>query len=321
LAGSKRYTIMLVPERGGSARTFKVSVRAIRIAVGAFAVVAAAAAGVGIHQASLLLRLSAASATNAALVTENAALVERITGVETRVAAASTTLKTVESLDERIREMTLLNDPSRHLSIGPLPGPEGEGKGGGSPAVGAPLPSGTGGPDDKPVLLERLGLVNLRADVLANEAEDRARSLDELVRYFDARKSLLATTPSIWPVRGYVTSNFGSRVDELTGERRMHPGLDISASIGTPVRAPADGRVTLAAEDYGYGKSIEIDHGRGLGTKYGHLSAYKVAVGAEVKRGDVIGLTGNTGRSTGPHLHYEVHLYGVAENPRRYILE
>ncbi|HEV8325769.1 MAG TPA: M23 family metallopeptidase [Myxococcota bacterium] len=328
----RRYTVMLIPERGGAARSYKVKLRSLQIVVAVLVLVVAAAAGVGLHQASLVTRLAAESATNAALVEENAALVARINDVDHKMGDAAKKLASVETLEGRIRAMTMLNDPERHLEIGPLPDPgdAADGRATGTDLAGSAR--ATGGPgtarttsaafgDERALLVDRLGLLDLRGELLAGEASERARSLEELVRYFDARGALLATTPSIWPVRGYVTSNFGSRIDELTGERRMHPGLDVSAPIGTPVRAPADGRVVFAGDDYGYGKAVEIDHGRGLSTKFGHLSAFKVAPGAEVKRGDIIALTGNTGRSTGPHLHYEVHLYGVPENPRRYILE
>ncbi|MEO8683023.1 MAG: M23 family metallopeptidase, partial [Vicinamibacterales bacterium] len=122
------------------------------------------------------------------------------------------------------------------------------------------------------------------------------------------RNGLAAATPSILPTAGWLTSGVGGRADPFTGERDSHPGLDISADRGSPVFATADGKVTLSELAGAYGNLIELDHGYGLETRYGHLSAFKVKAGDTVKRGDLIGLVGSTGRATGPHLHYEVRV-------------
>lgn len=125
--------------------------------------------------------------------------------------------------------------------------------------------------------------------------------------------------PAIWPVRGRITAGFGERMDPLSGEGAFHAGVDISATIGTDVEAPADGIVLCAGPDAGYGNSILIDHGYGITTRYGHLSKIDVVVGQEVKRGQIIGAVGMTGRATGPHLHYEVHIHDAPVNPARYL--
>ncbi|MBZ5516874.1 MAG: M23 family metallopeptidase [Acidobacteriia bacterium] len=127
------------------------------------------------------------------------------------------------------------------------------------------------------------------------------------------------TVPSIWPVRGMLTAGFGQRMDPLSGEGAFHAGIDISAPSGTPVEATADGIVFCASPDAGYGNAILIDHGSGITTKYGHLSRMLVAVGQEVERGQVIGAVGTTGKTTGPHLHYEVHVNDTPVNPSRYL--
>jgi len=145
-------------------------------------------------------------------------------------------------------------------------------------------------------------------------------SFQELVDFFSEQKSILASTPSIWPVRGWVTSGWGSRTDPFTGYRKKHDGLDIAARSGTPVIAPCDGIVTRVVTDYGYGKMLEINNGNGIVTRYGHNSKIVVAVGDKVKRGDLIAYVGNTGRSTGPHLHYEIVVNNVPVNPMKYIL-
>ena len=125
--------------------------------------------------------------------------------------------------------------------------------------------------------------------------------------------------PSIWPVRGQITGGFGERMDPLSGEGSFHSGLDISAPFGSNVEAAGDGIVFHAGPDSGYGNSVLIDHGYGITTKYGHLSKVKVVVGQEVKRGQIIGAVGTTGRTTGPHLHYEVHVSETPVNPAKYL--
>ncbi len=128
-----------------------------------------------------------------------------------------------------------------------------------------------------------------------------------------------STIPTIWPVRGRVTAGFGQRMDPLSGEGAFHAGLDISAPYGSAVDAAADGIVFHAGLDSGYGNAVLIDHGYGIHTKYGHLSRISVVVGQEVKRGQLIGAVGATGRTTGPHLHYEVRVNETPVNPSRYL--
>jgi murein DD-endopeptidase MepM/ murein hydrolase activator NlpD len=131
----------------------------------------------------------------------------------------------------------------------------------------------------------------------------------------------LANAPSLWPVVGPVTSSFGERQDPFNGEGAFHAGIDISSSFGTPVRATADGTVEMADRASGYGREIVIDHGYGVKTVYGHLSGFAVTEGQEVTRGQVIGYVGTSGRSTGPHLHYEVRIRNTPVNPHKYLRE
>ncbi|MCP4895587.1 MAG: M23 family metallopeptidase [bacterium] len=130
----------------------------------------------------------------------------------------------------------------------------------------------------------------------------------------------LASTPTIAPVMGIATDGYGRRKDPFTGHQAFHRGLDISARRGTPVVSPADGVVVFAGRDGGLGKVIRVSHGFGFKTTYGHLDRILVESGDEVRRGEQIGLLGSTGRSTGPHLHYEVHVDGRAVNPLYHIL-
>lgn len=142
-----------------------------------------------------------------------------------------------------------------------------------------------------------------------------------LMEFFQDQKTLLASTPSIWPVKGWVTSGFGMRKSPFTGRKTMHAGIDIATRTGTPIAAPADGVVSFSGRKGSFGKVLVIDHGYGYNTFYGHCSSLKKKVGERVKRGDVIAYVGNTGRSTGPHLHYEVRVNGVPTNPTKYILD
>jgi murein DD-endopeptidase MepM/ murein hydrolase activator NlpD len=156
---------------------------------------------------------------------------------------------------------------------------------------------------------------------LTTQAKIKAISLQELDHFFKDQKSFLQSTPSIWPTRGWVTSGFGYRESPFTGLRENHEGWDIGARSGSAVRATADGMITVAGRERGYGKLIEIDHGYGIVTRYGHNSKNLIKVGSKVKRGQIVALVGNTGRSTGPHLHYEILVNSVPTNPKNYILE
>ena len=146
------------------------------------------------------------------------------------------------------------------------------------------------------------------------------KDLALLEQKFVAQSRLLSSTPSIAPVRGILTDGFGGRSDPFTGEAGQHNAVDISSAVGQPVRSPADGIVIKAEWANGYGNVIFISHGYGYSTRYGHLSSFAVRPGSRIKRGDVIGYVGSTGRSTGPHLHYEVRVNNNPVNPLEYIL-
>jgi murein DD-endopeptidase MepM/ murein hydrolase activator NlpD len=127
------------------------------------------------------------------------------------------------------------------------------------------------------------------------------------------------SAPNLWPVEGQVTGSFGERTDPFNGEGAFHTGVDIAAAVGQPVVAPADGVVTFADFMGGYGRAIVLEHGHGINTRYGHLSGFAVAPGQHVHRGEIIGFVGLSGRSTGPHLHYEVRINDTPVNPYKYL--
>ena len=178
---------------------------------------------------------------------------------------------------------------------------------------------GIGGPtsrsDTRPAMLSPSDELNRLAETVA-EAGENLRALDRIMAR--AGKAF-AALPSRWPVRGAVNSEFGNRLSPWTKATEFHGGLDISANSGTPVHAPAAGTVFFAGHQPEYGTAIIVDHGQDIRSLYGHLSKLAVQNGQKVERGAVIGYTGNTGRSSGPHLHYEVLVKGHPVNPRAYL--
>lgn len=152
------------------------------------------------------------------------------------------------------------------------------------------------------------------------QAQQQELSLNELMEAIKERQTIWASTPSIWPVKGWVTSGFGLRTSPFTEKLSMHTGIDIAARPGTPIAASAGGKVAYEGYDSGLGKVVKIDHGYGLQSVYGHLLKINVKIGQRVRRGSIIGYVGSTGLSTGPHLHYEVLQNETSVNPLRYIL-
>jgi len=148
----------------------------------------------------------------------------------------------------------------------------------------------------------------------------QAQDFEELIKELHKKKNILASTPSIRPVHGWVSSKFGYRRSPFTGLKEFHSGMDISNKKGTEIIAPANGRVSYSGKKLLIGNLVTLDHGHGIVTKFGHCTKLLVKYGQNVKRGDVIALMGNTGRSTGPHVHYEVRINGAPVNPAKYIL-
>jgi murein DD-endopeptidase MepM/ murein hydrolase activator NlpD len=170
-------------------------------------------------------------------------------------------------------------------------------------------------------LKRQIQRVHWEMEELQMLGEIQERNAYKVERFFDSQRSLLASTPTTWPVRGWITSSFGQRISPFTGKLQMHEGLDICARPGTPVKATAEGVVIYSGWKSDFGRLVTIDHGYGYRTRYGHLSKIYVKNGQRVERGETIGAVGNTGRSTGPHLHYEVKVRGLPVNPKTYLLD
>jgi len=161
--------------------------------------------------------------------------------------------------------------------------------------------------------------IDQNVEQLSKDAVEQKNSFNELFKFLKQQKSILAATPSIWPVQGWVTSEFGFRSSPIGGGREFHKGIDIATRMGVHVVAPADGLVSEVSYDRDVGHMVKIDHGYGMTSWYGHLFRSVVKQGNIVKRGDLLGYVGNSGRSTGSHLHYSVSLNGIPVNPRKYL--
>jgi murein DD-endopeptidase MepM/ murein hydrolase activator NlpD len=236
--------------------------------------------------------------------------------VHAQVAMLEQNLDRLSSFDTKLRMMTDLQDPARQLAMGPLSLDinEDQDDEADSPFNEVmPYLDLEGTPKNPDEILVTAKHLNTRS-------ETQERSLIQLIDRMRNREIRLASTPAVWPIQGYLTSKFGMRISPFTGQRKFHAGIDIGASPGTPVYAPADGTVLFVGSRAGYGHTLIIGHGYGLVTCYAHNSKVTVEKGQQVKRGDLIAQVGNTGRSTGPHLHYEVRLNGKAEDPRLFIL-
>ena len=256
---TQQYTVIVVSDQSQAVRKFRLERRWLTNGAAALGALAAAGLITGGHYFSLL----GVGSENRVLKEENAQLRSQVLLVQEKVGHISATLDRVEHFDAKLRTaVTQLQDPERNLAIGP---------------VGKPDESTIPGPG--PAAQENLSALPSRLATLDTEASRQESSLRELQEYFDDQKSLLASTPSLWPTRGWVTSDFGVRLDPYSAERMMHRGLDIATPRGQAVYAPSDGTVVFAGTEGGYGKVLVIDHGYGVKTRYGHLSEIFVKLG------------------------------------------
>jgi murein DD-endopeptidase MepM/ murein hydrolase activator NlpD len=296
---SKRYTIVLADRTTGVVRRFTLGVKPALITVAVlFSLPVLVGLGAALKARHDVSNLFAAQAT---LELENAsyrAATEQLAGQIMALQTAMSDLGARAALD-----------PSLASSMDKLPAVV-KSRAMGGPTAGTTLSSVTPGLSSPENTLELL------KDLLQG-VESRLQIVRSDV---DKRNQLAAATPSIWPTHGWLSSSMGNRSDPFTGEKDFHPGLDISADKGDPVYATADGTIVNASAAGNYGNLVVVDHGFGLETRYGHLSAFKVKAGQMVKRGDLLGLVGSTGRATSSHLHYEVRANGRILNPLQLLL-
>jgi murein DD-endopeptidase MepM/ murein hydrolase activator NlpD len=296
----RRWTIVLVPHGSEPSKILEVSYSALRLIAGMGAGALALVCLVGYATLSRSVDLS----HTARLLEENARLAAQLGEVESRVRQLDDTVGRLVRQDERLRTLANLGpiDPQvQALGIG---GPAAPGAG----AVATPLE-------------HRATAVRLDVNGLIRRANLLSRSFRETADSLAAHTERLAAIPSIMPTQGWLSSEFTHhRLHPILHTVRAHEGIDVSAPMGTPILAPGGGVVREAGTATGYGLAVTIDHGYGIETRFAHASKLLVRVGQRVRRGTPIALVGNSGLSTGPHLHYEVHVNGKPVNPLKYIL-
>ena len=294
----RKYTVILADRANGLTRRFTLSLRPTLIALG----VLAALPVLMIFGAKLSARYEVEQlhAANAALQTENASY-------RTATGELTSQIQSLEGVIDDLGTRASI-DPAAARAMSKLPAAVRQ-RATGGPVESAPLASASS------VFSTSLASPEDTFGALRDLLQGLESRLNFVRRDVDRRVQLANATPSIWPTHGGLTSFFGGRSDPLTGEPAYHSGIDISAEKGQPVYATADGAVQSAGYTGDYGNLIVLKHAFGLSTRYGHLSAYHVKAGDAVKRGDVIGYIGSTGRSTGSHLHYEILVNGQLMNP------
>ena len=291
----RRYTFVIADRRTGVVHRLTVSLwPTLAVVAGVFALPVLVGLGARWSATAAIADLQA---TNTALQMENASYRDATGQLSSQIEALQTA---VDQLGDRAAV-----DPAASRAMDKLPATiRSRAMGGASGAFLEPmLKGGTAGTTETAlgILSDLLGVIGSRLDSVRDSVE--------------RRHALAEATPSVWPVVGWLSSSFGTRTDPFTHDKDFHPGLDISADYGEPVLATGDATVTGAGPSGAYGNLVTLDHGFGIVTRYGHLSRIAVMTSQKVKRGDIIGYVGSTGRSTAAHLHYEVWMNGRLTNP------
>ncbi|MBN1939774.1 MAG: M23 family metallopeptidase [Candidatus Aminicenantes bacterium] len=297
--GKKHLSLVVIPHTKTSHRTLSFSKRSVRTA-----------AGLGIGLAVLLaavtadyVRIRLTGKSYRALLSENTRQKDQLREYETKVNFLEGKINSFQDYAGKLNIFAGIKSPDL-LS---------------NPGVGGPSAGESSEPEPQAVGGQLSSLQNVRS--LTQKAEDIEKSLGTLLSYFEQIQGQFATRPSIAPASGYRSSGYGWRMDPFNPTvRDYHPGLDIATVFGNPVVSTADGSILRVAYDAGLGNYIIVNHGNGITTRYGHLSKILVKSGQKVKRGDVIGRVGHTGRALGDHVHYEVRVNGTPVNPADYIL-
>jgi murein DD-endopeptidase MepM/ murein hydrolase activator NlpD len=300
----KHLSVIIVPHTKTSTKTLSFSQRALKfLAVGGLVL--------GLALAAVLVdyvRMNVIRGRYKALRAETAEQKTMIAGYEKSIGELQATISHFESYTKKLNIMAGLKSPD--VLTAPA------GIGGGDPGKGdepeseqAPVPSG-------PQTFSQGMIQNLNQKAMSIES-----NLNSLLNFFENDSLRLASTPSIMPAVGWMSSSWGHRNDPFTGEWTMHYGIDISTNVGNPIVATADGIVIKVQQDKYLGKNVTISHGNGFTTVYGHMSNFAVKAGQKVKRRDIIGYIGQTGKAAGPHVHYEVWRDGKRVDPKTFLLE
>jgi len=287
----KRFTILVIPEGSHQVRRFGVRLSVLKRIAAAAVVLALGLAGLITDY--VLTNLDQNELER--LQVENLSQREELHRLVVKLEDLRQEIVVLAQNDAKVRVMAKLSAPKSDSMVG------------------------VGGPATQEDVNREFSVIQQRIDEVRRQIDLRRESQEEIQGILNDQRSLLAAKPGGWPVKGWLTSSFGMRRDPFNGRRKMHEGLDIAARTGTSVTATADGIVSSVKTEPGYGKVVILDHGYGYRTIYGHNSRYYVKVGQRVRRGERIAAVGNTGRSTGSHVHYEIRLNGVPVNPRKYL--
>lgn len=299
----KKYTIMVIPSNSSGTRRFSITRGMLSLLLFAFCSII----GTTLYLTQERISLAKHLAKLSPLKQQNQTQKELIEKFTAKLQSLDNNLIQLKQLEDQLRIMASLKSGKRKDDLG----------------VGGVSKQTL--PDDLEKLTPSeqrfIRRLNRQFQDIERRATEQEGAFKELLSAFRDKSVLLAHTPSIWPVKGWLSSSFGYRRSPFTNRREFHAGIDVVARVGTPILAPADGVVISTRRAGGFGKTVRIQHMQGIVTTYAHNSVNMVKVGQRVKRGDIIAKVGSTGRSTGPHLHYEVRINGVAVNPRLYIVE
>ncbi|MBL7543060.1 MAG: M23 family metallopeptidase [Bdellovibrionaceae bacterium] len=331
----KSFTFFVVSNTEGQTRKFVLSGTRLKVVALIFSVVMLILLTGIIDYFGLLVQ----AIENRKLKAENAQLLKQFQIVETKVSSLENSLERVKSFttklklitnvdaEDRITKLTMGNKPTNVTAYEEEYEPMDQRASNQTLVAEDKLFAPVRAENEKqgeltlqPSEKDYVSLV-VRIDRAVKETQLKEQSVIELWEGLSERQSLLNAIPNIKPARGWLTSNFGYRMNPFTGKNTMHAGLDIAAAPGSPVYAPADGIVIFASYDESYGKLVSIDHGYGVTTRFAHNSQIYVHVGQRVNKWDVISAVGNTGRSTGPHLHYEVRINSIPVDPINFVLD
>ncbi len=300
MAEKKYLSLIIIPHKRGKAKTITISHQASRIIISFFVTFLV----IFIYFLADYFSMNITRAKFNQLKSENQEQKKVIASYESSIKQLTAKIQTFENYARKLNIMAGLRSPEALKEAGVGSGNEAE-----------ELSTGQAN------LTGSLRSTNWPLNQVHRKVEQLEQNLSTLLNFFEQQRTRLAQTPTIWPTVGFITSGYGWRIDPFTGKQTFHKGIDIATNLGNPVVATADGVVVETRNDRIGGKTILISHGAGLSTIFYHLDKILVRPGQKVKRGDIIGLVGKTGKALGPHLHYEVHLNGKAVNPLQYILE